>query len=65
MAASVLPGQFLNGYSGIPDREWRKASVLFQCLPLLKKRLEELEALMAGPYRTTARQAPRSDTRAE
>jgi UDP-3-O-[3-hydroxymyristoyl] glucosamine N-acyltransferase len=45
---SVAPGTFLTGYPGIPNREWRKASVLFRRLPELKKRIEEIERLVAG-----------------
>jgi UDP-3-O-[3-hydroxymyristoyl] glucosamine N-acyltransferase len=44
---SVEPGEFLTGYPGIPNLEWRKASVVFRRLPELKKRLEELEQLVA------------------
>jgi UDP-3-O-[3-hydroxymyristoyl] glucosamine N-acyltransferase len=44
---SVEPGEFLTGYPAIPNREWRKASVIFRRLPELKKRLEELERLVA------------------
>jgi UDP-3-O-[3-hydroxymyristoyl] glucosamine N-acyltransferase len=44
---SVPSGTFLTGYPGIPNREWRKASVIFRRLPDLKKRLEELERLVA------------------
>jgi UDP-3-O-[3-hydroxymyristoyl] glucosamine N-acyltransferase len=40
---SVEPGEFITGYPGIPNREWRKASVLFRRLPELKKQLEDLE----------------------
>ena len=40
---SVEPGQFVTGYPAIPNREWRKASVIFRHLPALKKRIEELE----------------------
>jgi UDP-3-O-[3-hydroxymyristoyl] glucosamine N-acyltransferase len=44
---SVPPGAFLTGYPGIPNREWRKSSVIFRRLPELKKRVEELERLVA------------------
>jgi UDP-3-O-[3-hydroxymyristoyl] glucosamine N-acyltransferase len=44
---SVPPGSFLTGYPGIPNREWRKASVIFRRLPELKKRIEALERLVA------------------
>jgi UDP-3-O-[3-hydroxymyristoyl] glucosamine N-acyltransferase len=50
---SVEPGEFLTGYPGIPNREWRKASVVFRRLPELKKRLEELERLVAEIARRT------------
>ena len=45
---SVEPGEFLTGYPGIPNLEWRKASVIFRRLPALKKRLEKLEQLVAA-----------------
>lgn len=32
---------------GTPNREWRKASVIFRHLPSLKKRIEELEQRVA------------------
>jgi UDP-3-O-[3-hydroxymyristoyl] glucosamine N-acyltransferase len=44
---SVEPGEFITGYPGIPNREWRKASVIFRHLPELKKRLDELEQRVA------------------
>jgi UDP-3-O-[3-hydroxymyristoyl] glucosamine N-acyltransferase len=44
---SVPPGSFLTGYPGIPNRDWRKASVIFRHLPELKKRLDALERLVA------------------
>jgi UDP-3-O-[3-hydroxymyristoyl] glucosamine N-acyltransferase len=44
---SVGPGEFITGYPGIPNREWRKASVVFRHLPALKKRIEELERHVA------------------
>jgi UDP-3-O-[3-hydroxymyristoyl] glucosamine N-acyltransferase len=52
---SVGPGEFVTGYPGIPNREWRKAAVIFRRLPALKKRLEELEQIVAG----LARKPPR------
>jgi UDP-3-O-[3-hydroxymyristoyl] glucosamine N-acyltransferase len=55
---SVQPGEFLTGYPGIPNLEWRKASVIFRRLPELKKRLEKLERLVAGLAR---RPAPDAD----
>jgi UDP-3-O-[3-hydroxymyristoyl] glucosamine N-acyltransferase len=36
----------VSGYPAIDSREWRKASVLFRRLPELKRRIEELEALV-------------------
>jgi UDP-3-O-[3-hydroxymyristoyl] glucosamine N-acyltransferase len=47
VSKSVPPGEFLTGYPGIPNREWRKASVIFRHLPELKKRIEVLEARLA------------------
>jgi UDP-3-O-[3-hydroxymyristoyl] glucosamine N-acyltransferase len=44
---SVDPGEFVTGYPAIPNREWRKASVLFRHLPSLKKRIDELEQRVA------------------
>jgi UDP-3-O-[3-hydroxymyristoyl] glucosamine N-acyltransferase len=44
---SVDPGEFVTGYPAIPNREWRKASVLFRHLPTLKKRIEQLEQTVA------------------
>ena len=44
---SVEPGEFVTGYPAIPNREWRKASVIFRHLPALKKRIEELEQRVA------------------
>jgi UDP-3-O-[3-hydroxymyristoyl] glucosamine N-acyltransferase len=51
---SVEPGEFLTGYPGIPNLEWRKASVVFRRLPELKKRLEALEQLVAEIARRTS-----------
>ena len=51
---SAGPGEFLTGYPGIPNLEWRKASVIFRRLPELKKRLEELEQLVAEIARRTS-----------
>ena len=56
---SVEPGEFLTGYPGIPNLEWRKASVIFRRLPELKKRLEELEQLVAEIARRTSPDADR------
>jgi UDP-3-O-[3-hydroxymyristoyl] glucosamine N-acyltransferase len=54
---SVAPGEFLTGYPGIPNREWRKASAIFRRLPELKKRIEDLEALVASLMRRGNRRA--------
>jgi UDP-3-O-[3-hydroxymyristoyl] glucosamine N-acyltransferase len=45
---SLEPGAFVTGYPAVPNREWRKASVLFRRLPELKKRVAELEARLAA-----------------
>jgi UDP-3-O-[3-hydroxymyristoyl] glucosamine N-acyltransferase len=45
---SLDPGVMVAGYPAIDSREWRKASVLFRRLPELKRRIEELEARLAG-----------------
>ena len=47
LTKSVEPGEFMTGYPAIPNREWRKASVIFRQLPALKKRIEELEQRIA------------------
>ena len=47
LTKSVEPGAFMTGYPAIPNREWRKASVIFRQLPALKKRIEELEQRIA------------------
>jgi len=56
---TVEPGEFLTGYPGIPNLEWRKASVIFRRLPQLKKRLEKLEQLVATLVRGTSPDADR------
>jgi UDP-3-O-[3-hydroxymyristoyl] glucosamine N-acyltransferase len=56
---SAEPGEFLTGYPGIPNLEWRKASVIFRRLPELKKRLEELEQVVAALARRTSPDADR------
>jgi UDP-3-O-[3-hydroxymyristoyl] glucosamine N-acyltransferase len=56
---SAGPGEFLTGYPGIPNLEWRKASVIFRRLPELKKRLEELEQLVAALARRVTPDADR------
>jgi UDP-3-O-[3-hydroxymyristoyl] glucosamine N-acyltransferase len=45
---SLEAGAFVTGYPAVPNREWRKASVLFRRLPELKKRVAELEARLAA-----------------
>jgi UDP-3-O-[3-hydroxymyristoyl] glucosamine N-acyltransferase len=70
---STAPGEFLTGYPGIPNREWRKASAIFRRLPELKKRIEDLETSVARPKHSRAagratsaarRPAARKDRRA-
>lgn len=53
---SVDAGQFVSGYPAIANREWLKASAVYRKLPLLKRRvadlehrLAELEALVGSP----------------
>jgi len=58
---SVEPGEFLTGYPGIPNREWRKASVIFKHLPELKKRIEELEQRVAELTEKLAECQPSTD----
>ena len=53
---SLPPGVMVAGYPAIESREWRKASVLFRKLPELKRRIDELEAVLGA---LTARE-PRS-----
>ncbi|HXH07884.1 MAG TPA: UDP-3-O-(3-hydroxymyristoyl)glucosamine N-acyltransferase [Vicinamibacterales bacterium] len=55
IANSVDPGALVSGYPAIPNRQWRKASVLFKRLPELReavealaRRLEALERRLAG-----------------
>jgi UDP-3-O-[3-hydroxymyristoyl] glucosamine N-acyltransferase len=43
----VEPGEFLSGYPGIPNREWRKAQAIVRRLPEMKRRLEALEQRIA------------------
>jgi UDP-3-O-[3-hydroxymyristoyl] glucosamine N-acyltransferase len=59
---SVEPGTFLTGYPGIPNREWRKASVIFRHLPALRnvsrsleRRVAELTEKLAASETTTGR----------
>jgi len=58
---SVEPGEFITGYPGIPNREWRKASVIFRHLPALKKRIEELEQRVAELMEKLAQCQPSRD----
>jgi len=58
---SVGPGEFLTGYPGIPNRDWRKASVVFRHLPALKKRVEELEQRVADLTEKLAACLPTTD----
>jgi UDP-3-O-[3-hydroxymyristoyl] glucosamine N-acyltransferase len=58
---SVEPGEFVTGYPAIPNREWRKASVVFRRLPSLKKRIEELEQQVAELTRRLAECPPSTD----
>jgi UDP-3-O-[3-hydroxymyristoyl] glucosamine N-acyltransferase len=44
---SVDAGEFVSGYPAIENRQWRKAQVIFRQLPLLKKRVEDLQQRMA------------------
>jgi UDP-3-O-[3-hydroxymyristoyl] glucosamine N-acyltransferase len=55
---SLDPGAMVAGYPAIDSREWRKASVVFRRLPELKRRIEELERLVAS---LTGAGAPRGE----
>jgi UDP-3-O-[3-hydroxymyristoyl] glucosamine N-acyltransferase len=44
---SIGAGEFVSGYPAIPNREWLKASAVFRQLPVLRKRIAELEQLVA------------------
>jgi UDP-3-O-[3-hydroxymyristoyl] glucosamine N-acyltransferase len=44
---SLDPGAMVAGYPAIDSREWRRASVVFRRLPELKRRIEDLERLVA------------------
>jgi UDP-3-O-[3-hydroxymyristoyl] glucosamine N-acyltransferase len=44
---SVPAGQFVSGYPAIPNRDWLKSSAVFRQLPELRKRVAELERLLA------------------
>ena len=52
---SLDPGVLVAGYPAIDSKEWRRASVIFRRLPELKKRIEQLEAVVAE---LTGRRAP-------
>ncbi len=41
---SVEPDTLVSGYPAIPNRDWLKASAVFQRLPELKKAVADLEA---------------------
>ena len=58
---SVGPGEFVTGYPAIPNREWRKAAVIFRHLPALKKRIEELEQRVAELTRRLTECPPSTD----
>jgi UDP-3-O-[3-hydroxymyristoyl] glucosamine N-acyltransferase len=58
---SLDPGAFVAGYPAIPNRDWRKASVLFRRLPELKRRIERLEAQLAELSRSTSEPERSSD----
>jgi UDP-3-O-[3-hydroxymyristoyl] glucosamine N-acyltransferase len=44
---SIAAGEFVSGYPAISNREWLRASAVFRQLPMLKKRVAELEQLVA------------------
>ena len=44
---SVDAGRFVTGIPAFEHGEWRKASIVFRALPLMKKRIEELEQKIA------------------
>ena len=44
---SVDAGRFVTGIPAFEHAEWRKASIVFRSLPLMKKRIEELEQKIA------------------
>jgi UDP-3-O-[3-hydroxymyristoyl] glucosamine N-acyltransferase len=44
---SVDAGSFVTGHPAFEHSDWRKASIVFRQLPALKKRLDELERLVA------------------
>ena len=44
---TVDAGRFVTGIPAFEHAEWRKASIVFRSLPLMKKRIEELEQKIA------------------
>jgi UDP-3-O-[3-hydroxymyristoyl] glucosamine N-acyltransferase len=48
ITGNVEPGVLVSGYPSLPNLEWRRSQVLVRHLPELKKRIEELERLVAG-----------------
>ena len=44
---STEPHSFVSGYPAIPNREWRKSSVVFKKLPELRKLVQDLERRVA------------------
>jgi UDP-3-O-[3-hydroxymyristoyl] glucosamine N-acyltransferase len=47
VSKSVEPGEFISGFRGMPNRDWLKASAVFQHLPALRKRVADLEQRLA------------------
>jgi UDP-3-O-[3-hydroxymyristoyl] glucosamine N-acyltransferase len=47
IANSVDPGALVSGYPAIPNRDWRKSSVIFHKLPELRRAVAALEARVA------------------
>jgi UDP-3-O-[3-hydroxymyristoyl] glucosamine N-acyltransferase len=43
VSKSVEPGELVSGFRGMPNRDWLKASAVFQHLPALRKRVADLE----------------------
>jgi UDP-3-O-[3-hydroxymyristoyl] glucosamine N-acyltransferase len=44
---SVEAGEFISGYPAIPNRDWLKSSAVFRQLPVLRKRVADLEQRIA------------------
>jgi UDP-3-O-[3-hydroxymyristoyl] glucosamine N-acyltransferase len=44
---SVDAGSFISGYPAIPHRDWLKSSAVYRTLPVLKKRMAQLEQRIA------------------